>query len=579
MNKSSSFLSPKKGFTFIEIMVTVIIMGVLSTMGVSTFQSTQKKARDVKRKTDFQTVTKALESYMNDKGEYPPSKDNGGMETGKILWCGDAVSPTACSWGDPLTDIASSGDDKTVYMAALPKESVTNQTFVYEGVEINGKIKGYKLYARLENTKDQDIPSSGQYDPICRSGDTSNAKYCNYAITSDAVADPVGCDVDTSACTTDTTCCTKTCFPSYYKYSTFTGYADGHCTPTSFCGTTAPSGYTTQKGKEEGDACEAKKECCSDSCTTFYKFAENKYTEPNAAPIKCPEHKLCGTSNTGYTTTTPKANGVACTAASECCSNSCNTFYTQANGSTCPTTKVCSIDASTAPTGFHSTCCLTNTSSCTGNGADTSCCGGYCCGGKCQAGPCCLANGAACSTTSLACCTGTVCGTDADGDSFFSTAKGANGTCQTAHPYTDCDDANINAKPGQTACFTTPRANGSYDYNCKDGSTFCGTTYYSSWWGWEGSYCGVAYNPVCGGAGNNLKGISSNYCTRWDRWGSCTQSVACTVYCPASLPDAQCPQCYRYYGPWYCSNCTPPVPLSNGLYWCQTLNRGIQGCN
>lgn len=60
---------------------------------------------------------------------------------------------------------------------------------------------------------------------------------------------------------------------------------------------------------------------------------------------------------------------------------------------------------------------------------------------------------------------------DQDGDSHG--AGSAATTCvgwdlppRTAVRGGDCDDANANVFPGQTAYFTTPRANGSYDYDC-----------------------------------------------------------------------------------------------------------------
>jgi len=540
MNQSSTYLpiSPSshrpRGFTFIEIMVTVIIMGVLSTLGISTFQSTQKKSRDVNRKASLTAVTKALEQYMTDKGQYPASSVDG-----KILWCGDSDNPesTSCSWGDPLTDVASSGEEKTVYMASLPKDMVTSQTFFYEGVETDGKIKGYKLYARLENDKDQDVPlgtdgKPTRYNQPCRPGDStdSDLRWCNYVITSDTVAAPIGCGLDKTSCSLAADCCTGKCKNIFYEYDS--GYKN-NCALNSFCGSEAPTGYTTEKGEDEGGSCTDNTKCCNKLCNTFYAFESDKYTEPTT----CPPHKLCGTSNTGYTTTPPKANGTACTAASECCSNSCNTFYTQAQGSTCPTTTVCRVNASTPPTGFFGTCCLTNTSSCTGSGASTTCCGGYCCGGKCQATPCCMASGGDCS--SLSCCTGT-CDTlygDADGDGYGVGA--AIKRCGAVSGYvannTDCLDSNASVNPGQTGCFTTNRGDGSFDWNC-NGVQSCGTAYYSN----------VTIGSDCCNTCGSTKGACYNYWTSYPLAGcggsgySITYGVSKYVPGPGGCKTSYC---------------------------------------
>ena len=64
---------------------------------------------------------------------------------------------------------------------------------------------------------------------------------------------------------------------------------------------------------------------------------------------------------------------------------------------------------------------------------------------KCnEAGTCvtCNGSGIAC-TADDQCCGGLVCGTDGDSDGYFSLTLGHTGTCQTAKPYTDCNDANV----------------------------------------------------------------------------------------------------------------------------------------
>jgi len=178
-----------KGFTLIEVMITIIIIGILSTLGISMFQSTQKKSRDMNRKASLIAVTKALEQYMSDKGQYPPSSPDG-----KILWCGTSDNPdfVPCSWGGSFIDVASAGDEQTVYLAALPKDQVSGQTYFYEAVPIDGLNKGYLLYARLENEKDPDIPlldgNPSHYSTNC-STDTT-VRNCNYVLTSETVSKP-----------------------------------------------------------------------------------------------------------------------------------------------------------------------------------------------------------------------------------------------------------------------------------------------------------------------------------------------------------------------------------------------------
>jgi len=81
---------------------------------------------------------------------------------------------------------------------------------------------------------------------------------------------------------------------------------------------------------------------------------------------------------------------------------------------------------------------------------------------------CCNANGLACSSDAD-CCSG-ICGTNADGDNYFSEAAGHTGTCQaTALAYTDCCDSDSRAYPGEATYYGTINNCGSWDYNCSGG--------------------------------------------------------------------------------------------------------------
>lgn len=63
-----------RGFTLIEILVTIAIMGVLTTAGIASYTASQKRARDAKRKVDLRAIQNALEQYYSICGfQYPAS--------------------------------------------------------------------------------------------------------------------------------------------------------------------------------------------------------------------------------------------------------------------------------------------------------------------------------------------------------------------------------------------------------------------------------------------------------------------------------------------------------------------------
>lgn len=63
----------KNGFTFIEILVVVAIIGLLSGIGLTSYTTANKKARDGKRRADIEQIRSALEMYKADNSTYPAS--------------------------------------------------------------------------------------------------------------------------------------------------------------------------------------------------------------------------------------------------------------------------------------------------------------------------------------------------------------------------------------------------------------------------------------------------------------------------------------------------------------------------
>lgn len=70
-----------KGFTLVELLVTIAIIGLLATIAFVSLNRARVKARDAKRLSDLRQLQSALELYFSDNGKYPdPGEDADGEQ-------------------------------------------------------------------------------------------------------------------------------------------------------------------------------------------------------------------------------------------------------------------------------------------------------------------------------------------------------------------------------------------------------------------------------------------------------------------------------------------------------------------
>jgi general secretion pathway protein G len=61
------------GFTLIELMIVVSIIGILATLAVPSYQSSVMKAKEAALRQDLSTIRDVLDQHKADQGKYPPS--------------------------------------------------------------------------------------------------------------------------------------------------------------------------------------------------------------------------------------------------------------------------------------------------------------------------------------------------------------------------------------------------------------------------------------------------------------------------------------------------------------------------
>ncbi len=72
----------RRGFTLTELAIVIVIISILATIVLMSYNNAQGRARDARRKTDVLNIAKALEQYYNINGSYPiPTNTSGSLIT------------------------------------------------------------------------------------------------------------------------------------------------------------------------------------------------------------------------------------------------------------------------------------------------------------------------------------------------------------------------------------------------------------------------------------------------------------------------------------------------------------------
>lgn len=86
-------LTCQRGFTFVELLVTLTIIGVVFASGIVTFSAITVRSRDTRRKADLEAVRQSLEMCRSLTGSYPDS--------GYVYQADPQASSLSCSGTGP----------------------------------------------------------------------------------------------------------------------------------------------------------------------------------------------------------------------------------------------------------------------------------------------------------------------------------------------------------------------------------------------------------------------------------------------------------------------------------------------
>ena len=159
----------RRGFTIVELIITITIMGILLTLAVVNVNSTQMKARDNERKADIEAITGHLETFYKvgiDSStsyyRYPTTTNliNGSSTTGITTYLRDAdlKSFTAPTSADAVTSFIAATNNTQTAAGVTPQPAVGQ--YVYQPILASGALctgsvgtdcRKYNLYYKLES--------------------------------------------------------------------------------------------------------------------------------------------------------------------------------------------------------------------------------------------------------------------------------------------------------------------------------------------------------------------------------------------------------------------------------------------
>jgi type II secretory pathway pseudopilin PulG len=120
----------------IELLIVVVVISILGFITYKQFDLAKARSRDVQRKNDLNSVSKAIRLYFADYNHLPSSNNLEDPNINNL-------------WGKTFVD-----DKGYVYFKDMPKEnSLADKPYCYLP---NEKEKSFTLFAQLEDSSDSE---------------------------------------------------------------------------------------------------------------------------------------------------------------------------------------------------------------------------------------------------------------------------------------------------------------------------------------------------------------------------------------------------------------------------------------
>lgn len=156
----------RRGFTVVEIIITVTIMGILLVLAVVNLNATQVKARDDERRADVEAIASAFETYYQrgtltvEPGTYPSTATSSGTNNTIRTNVDNDISIQsllAPGINDPAFKSLISATNTVQTVAGVTPQPTYDQ-YVYQPLQASGALctgvaqgcRKFNIYYRLE---------------------------------------------------------------------------------------------------------------------------------------------------------------------------------------------------------------------------------------------------------------------------------------------------------------------------------------------------------------------------------------------------------------------------------------------
>lgn len=152
----------QSGFTIVELLIVIVVIGILAAIVYITFTGVQKKGRDAERKTDIHDIYSQVEVYYAENTKYPSLDEINSSTFRDASLQGlneDALEDPSNSGTTALLDAAPAADSDTYQYAYVVDDGSGGACD--NGADGGADCTSFSIVANLENDDSANFSKEG----------------------------------------------------------------------------------------------------------------------------------------------------------------------------------------------------------------------------------------------------------------------------------------------------------------------------------------------------------------------------------------------------------------------------------